>query len=642
VIVGLLFAVFFCAVTPYNDFKVAATYLAGTQFPIGALFVLFVLSGSVNPVLRRWNPGRTFRTGELLTIWTLILVASGLPSSGMMRYFLPMIVYPHYISDDKNNYESRVWHGIPNYLKVTDHDAAVAFFKGYPRGDEHVPWAAWAGPLFFWGILAALFLLASFSIASLLRRQWVENEKFSFPLVTLPLLLSEDPAPGGRTSPILCAPLLWVGFIAVTVLHTVNGVHLLYPALPDIPTRWNLMDFLRTRPWDGIGPIDAVFYPLVIGISYLLSSEVCFSLWFFHLFYKMELLLGVVQNWDLPGPVGGFSYKQFHGIEAFGGGVALLIWTAWTSRRHLSDVWAKAIGSPGAAEIDDRREMMSYRATLFGLFVSYAGIAAWLGAAGVGAPLILLSLLTMTLALVVISWVVCQAGMLFMAQPYGSIDIIATTVGTAPFPLASLYTVMRFEGGLFYDTREMLAPSLLMGAKSLESSGPGEVRALFRAMAVSVALGAIVSTVASLMLPYYNGGGNSLSNPFMYRVAPGRPLTFLAGAASVPFKGSWTNLLHILGGFAGVLGLLALRAQVGWGLHPIGFLCASVYAMHELWFSIFLAWCAKTLIQRYGGMRGYKGALPLFMGFVLGDVVNAIVWILLGYATGVGYQITPN
>jgi len=105
VIIGLVFALFFCAFTPYNDFKIAATYISGTQFPVGALFVLLLFT-LLNAALHRWSPRRAFRSGELITIWTMILVASGLPSSGVMRYFLPAIVYPHYISDDKNNYAS--------------------------------------------------------------------------------------------------------------------------------------------------------------------------------------------------------------------------------------------------------------------------------------------------------------------------------------------------------------------------------------------------------------------------------------------------------------------------------------------------------------------------------------------------------
>ena len=65
--IGIAFALFFSAVTPYNDFKIAATYIAGTQFPIGALFVLFFFAFAVNALLRGIAPKAVFQRGELLT-----------------------------------------------------------------------------------------------------------------------------------------------------------------------------------------------------------------------------------------------------------------------------------------------------------------------------------------------------------------------------------------------------------------------------------------------------------------------------------------------------------------------------------------------------------------------------------------------
>ena len=488
VLIGTIFALLLCAFTPYNDFKIAATYIAGTQFPIGAVFVELLLVGIVNVVLRRFAPRSAFNKGELLTVWSLILVASGLPSSGMMRYFIPQIAAPHYMSDTTNNWESKVWTSIPNWMKMTDKDAAMAFAKGYPRGSEHIPWEAWATPLFFWSILAFLFLFASFCIASLLRKQWVENEKFSFPLVTLPLLLAEEPEPGRLAPPLLRSPLFWIGVLGVTVLHTIRGMHVLYPSIPDITIHWDTWQSFTTEPIRQINPIEFWIYPLVIGISYLLSAEVCFSLWFFHLFYKAEILVGAVYNLDMPGPVAGYAYKGFHSLEAFGGGVALLLWTAWAARRHIGDVWEKATNGPRARTIDDSRELMSYRMTLFGLLFAYGGIGVFLWAAGLNLVMIMMSLLTLTLALVVISWVVCQAGLLFMAQPYGTVDVLAGTVGTAPFKVSAMFTLFRWENMFIFDTREMLAPSLLEAAKVSEDR-PSDARKLLAAIVMVVVLG---------------------------------------------------------------------------------------------------------------------------------------------------------
>jgi hypothetical protein len=194
-----------CAVTPYNDYKVGATYLAGHQFPVGALFVLFLLAALANPLLRAVRPRWAFARGEMLTVWTLVLVASGLPSSGMMRFLLPHIAAPQNFSNGVNNWEARVWGGLPSWLKLSDEAAAKAYYSGYPRGAERVPWEAWVTPLVGWGTFALLFLLASFCVANLLRRQWIENEKFAFPLVQLPLLLAEDPEAGRRWG-LCCAP----------------------------------------------------------------------------------------------------------------------------------------------------------------------------------------------------------------------------------------------------------------------------------------------------------------------------------------------------------------------------------------------------------------------------------------------------
>ena len=642
VVLGLLFSSFMCAITPYNDFKIGATYLAGTQFPIGALFVLFVLSGIVNVLIRRIRRSMAFTCGELLTVWSMMLVASGLPSSGLMRYFIPLIAAPAYFSDSTNKYEANVWGHMPDWLKLKDTEAAKAFFTGYPRGMEHIPWAAWAQPLFYWGLLAALFLLASFSVASLLRKQWVENEKFVFPLVTLPLLLAEEPQENTHlVNRIFRTPIFWGAFAIVTCLHTMNGMHQLYPSIPLMTTSLNINEYLTVPPYNQIGWFPFVVYPLVIGISYLLSTEVCFSIWFFFLFYKFQLLLFAIYDLKAPGNYIGYGQTQFHALEAFGGMLSLFCWMMWAMRDHLKNVWLKALGGPRAAVIDDSNEMISYRATIIGIILSYGGIAAWMYAANVSAGLILLSLLMMTLAFVLVGWMVCQAGMIMMQMPLGSVDVLATTMGTAGVPIPSLFIVARAEASFFYDSRELMVPSLLNAARAGET-GRVASRSLLKALILSVIVGVIISGVATLWLPYYNGGANILRDTWGYKFLPVKILGYLSGISATPQQGTFGNFGHITGGFVGVLALLLLRLRTGFGLHPIGFLAASTYPVHMLWGSIFVGWFFKIIIQRYGGMKGYRAMLPFFLGLVLGDTINAMIWIIIGYLTGTGYGIMPG
>ncbi len=641
VFIGLLGAVFLCAVTPYNDYKIGATFLAGNQFPVGAIFALLLLAAPVNALLRSVAPSRVFSRAELLTIWTLMLVASGLPSSGMMRFFLPHMAAPQYFSNGVNNWEPRIWGDLPSWLSLSDREAANAYYTGYPRGAEHIPWSAWVRPLLGWGAFAACFFCATFCLANLLRRQWIENEKFVFPLVSLPLLLAEDPSPGTKTPPVLRQPLLWCAVAFTTGLHGLNGLHQLYPSVPALQTTINLETYLTTQPWNQIGPLPMMFFPLVVGLSFLLPAEVAFSLWFFFLFYKAEILVGAVNNWDMPAPLGSPSERQFHALQGFGAALGLMGWTLWSARRHLRDVWEKATGGPRAAEIDDSREMFSYRATVIGLGVSYIGMAVWMRLATIPWPLVAFSLLLLTLSLVTISWAVTQAGTFYMVMPCMAVDAIGTTVGTSHADPGAWYSVQRLECMFYRDTRELLLPEILSGAKAAEVSGQA-LRSLFPALVTSVVLGVGVSLVASLWLPYFNGGANSLPNTWAFRSGPMRPLQMVSGFAGTPVVGGLSGVLQIVGGFVGVGVMLLLRARFGFGLHPIGFIGASVVSGKQLWFSLMLGWLCKTTLMRFGGMGGYRAALPFFLGLMLGDVLNAILWIVIGGLTGVGYNLLPQ
>src|SRR4029079_2483216 len=133
-----------------------------------------------------------------------------------------------------------------------------------------------------------------------------------------------------------------LGVLMTTALHTTKGLHILYPTIPEIRTFWDVESYLTVPPWDQIGWFPAILYPLMIGLTFLLSTEVAFSLWFFFLFYKFEIVLCSAYNWEMMGAAGGYSQKQFHSLQAFGGAVGLLLWTLWTARGHLSAFWDKA------------------------------------------------------------------------------------------------------------------------------------------------------------------------------------------------------------------------------------------------------------------------------------------------------------
>ena len=78
-LIGMVAVICQCLVTPYNDFHVGGTYLAGNHLPIAVVFVMLIFVLSINILLKKLKPGTELQGGELLIIWGMMLVASGIP-----------------------------------------------------------------------------------------------------------------------------------------------------------------------------------------------------------------------------------------------------------------------------------------------------------------------------------------------------------------------------------------------------------------------------------------------------------------------------------------------------------------------------------------------------------------------------------
>jgi len=642
VLTGLACALVVCGVTPYNGYAVAATYLSGNFFPLGALAAVLLIVLAVNPALiALGRRPKAFAAGEVLTVWAMVAASAGIPSSGLMRYLLPHIVVPRYYATRTNHWEGLFLAHLPSYLFVSDPEAVRCFFEGLHRG-QPVPWGAWAVPLCWWGVFVLCLFSAFFCLASLLRKPWVENEKLLFPLVKLPILLAEAPAPGQSYNALLRAPLLWVAVALVTALHTVKGVHQFWPTVPDVPLVWHSADNLHGRPWEGMGDTAFYVWPLVIGFSFLMSSEVCLSLWLFYLLFRAQILIGVLYAWDMGGTGTGFTMGPAYTVypEA-GGALALAAWTVWTMRGHLKDVWRKA--ARNAPDVDDSGESLPHRVALFGLLGAYAGLFAWLTLAARMQPAMAAGILAGSLVIfLLLSWLVAQARLLFVTQAFAPSQLMTVLGGGLPFDARSLVLGSLVEHVGWQDSREFMLPPLLNSLKGAAETGLS-ARSLTRALALCVALAVLVSGAASIWLPYTHGGALALNNPWMYKSAPQIPFQWVAAQANSPHPPQAAGMAQMAAGAAFVLALFLCRAYVpALGLHPAGFLVAASYALYTLWFSLFLGWLLKVPLVRYGGMRAYRLALPFFLGLILGDCLNALAWVVVGLVTGKGYQLMPG
>jgi len=647
-LIGLVLALVICAVLPYNDYFVGATFLSGNWFPIGGVAALLLLVLFVNPALLFLKrPTLVFSPAEIITIWAMIVVVAGIPSSGLMRYLISMIVSPHYYASSANGWNKLVLDHMPSRLIVSDPTAIRPFFEGLKSG-ETIPWRAWALPLFYWLQFIALLYGIFFCMASLLRRQWVETERFTFPLVKLPVMMAQAPEPGRKLNSLMRDPLLWSAVALVTLLHSVKGLHLLYPTVPDIQLTLSSGTFITTAPFNAVNDIEFEIFPLVIGFAYLISSDVSLSLWFFYIVMKLQVLYAAMHSWDMTGPSAGVAMGSpaFVAYQEAGGTVMLAAWLVWSMRVHIKEVWRKAISN--SSDVDDSHEPMPYRLALFGFIGCYIGFFLWLTLVASVEPVMALGMAVGSFVIfLMLSWMVAQSGVLFMQQSFSPVQITAALIGkTLSVPTASLASGMLVEDICWLDARELMLPAILNTQKGASESALS-ARSLMKSLAICVACALVVSAIAAISLPYSHGGATSLKDTWGYIQAPQIPFNWAANQAIRQGTGSSdlrANLLTNAGiGGAVVAGLFALRsAMVSFPISPAGFLIASTYPMYMLWFSIFIGWAVKSPILRYGGMQGYRRLLPFFLGLILGDCLNAIIWTIVGLATHVGYRLLPG
>jgi len=640
-ILGLVLSVLMCAVMPYNDYYVAATYLSGSFFPIGALAGLLLIVLCINPVLISLRQRKRIWTApEIMTVWAMMLVVAGIPSSGLMRYLIPHIVAPHYYANSANGWESTIIAHMPPRLLVHDPMAVRTFFEGLDRG-QSIPWGAWMQPLGWWALFVGLLFLGFFCLSALLRRQWVDHEKFAFPLVQLPIMLSEEPDARSRFNSLLKSKLLWIGVLCVTCIHTSKGMHLFYPTIPDIPMAWHSETFFTNAPMNYVNDIQFAIYPLIIGFAYLLSSEVCLSLWFFYLVFKAQVLFAGMHSLDMATTGVGYSMgPAFVTYQETGGVVMMGLWLLYSMRTHLKAAWLKAVSRDNA--FDDSDEPLSYRFAVFGVIIAYAGMFLWLTYAAGVKPLMSAGVLAGSFVVfLVLSWLVAQAGLLFVTHTFASSQIMTVVCGSRPFDAGTLTMASLTEHAAWQDPRELMAPSLL---NAFYGAGTTlNARSLTRAMAVCVAVCTVVAAGASIWLPYTHQGGIALKNPFMYISAPQLSMQWAASQLHDPKPPNFSGMLHMAGGAGIVLLMFVARTRLLWfNLHPAGLLVASSWAMYMLWFSLLLGWIIKVPIMHYGGIKAYRALLPFFLGLILGDCLNAIGWTIIGAVSGKGYLLLPN
>lgn len=646
----LALAVFFGYVIPIIDYKLFNTFLGATHLPPGAIGALLVLLLVVNPLMGAIYKRLAFSRNETLTVYITCLFSCLIPGHGGENFIIPNLIAPFYYATASNKWLSFLEPSLKPWLTPALNSHGVydrAIVEGWYAGTNGVvPWGAWIVPLVFWGGFALLsyFMLGCLSV--ILRAQWAEKEALTFPLLRLPLEMTADlDSNANIIPPFFRGSIMWIGFGLAVFVQGLNGLHLYFPDWPQVTLLLDTTPYLQESPWNQIGGVTVGIFPIAVAIAFLLTSEVSFSLWFFFWFFKFQLIAAFVLGFApsaMPNASGAFPGKVFTGFQMWGAHVAYVAIILWLAREHLGHVAGRAFGRE-ARTAGEANEPLSYPVAFWGFVGSIVVMVAATCMAGVRLDIALALWISYLVFAISLTRIAVEGGLLqllTLAMPLGGLARLLP--GTWLTAESGVMPASMFQAGFVYHMRGFLMPSFMQSFKLAHDRNINP-RALIRLIAAVIVVSLCVSWYQVVRLGYESGGLGMGHRWFTSSgsLTPAKFITFLSAddGSSVMGRWMWVGI-----GAAVTYGLMAARSRLLWfPFHPIGYLMGLTFPIGQFWFSIFLGWGCKVLLNRFGGHTSVKSATPLFLGLALGDVAMMLFWLLVdGFMGRTGHQLMPG
>lgn len=661
---GLSGVVFIAALTPYNDYALKNTFLIGNNLPLGLVVLLLLFVTLINGPLSRFRSRFVFSSGEMAVAAAMVLAGCAVPSSGLMRYLPGSLVAPWITASGNGSYlgllESM---DLPEWLFPTMegdsprewiHSPTIwGYFGRWDQLIGPIPYAAWLTPMLMWGVFLLAMWGAILCLMTLVRAQWMDNERLPFPLAQIQLAIIDAPREGRWFNDLFRSRSLWITAGLILAMRSVNALAQYHPTyFPTIPDGFDLRSIFADAPYAYALPqfFEAKIYFIAVGVTYFLTGSVAFSLFFFYVLQQVVMMmLGTVSG------VGQYAgtWEQHAGAV-----LALALSIIWIGRHHWRLVLAQAFR--GERSDEPCGIYLSYRFAFWCLVGCVAVMIVWLAAAGMtilGAVVSAILLLTL---FVVIARIIAETGL-----PYGQLLVpmyqpwqVALAHGAGQIVPPKTFFLSSMLQVNFYDMREPFSVFASHGLKLTDSAAmqPDQParsarrvgRKIIMLMMLSIVVAYVVSFGSMLWTQYNHGASldmagevpvNMWGTSVAQQAYVEAPTTAYVAGATVRYSPA----AHIAAG-VGITALLTwLRLTfTWWPLHPIGYLMIPTTPIQLMWFSLMLGWITKSLILRFGGATLYQRAKPIFVGLILGDCLTAGLWLVITLIlAAAGYTYWP-
>ncbi|MCM8767336.1 MAG: hypothetical protein NC816_00080 [Candidatus Omnitrophica bacterium] len=604
---GIIFGVIFCflislseigSVLLSNGSPLAHFY--STSLAIIFLFLIIIF-------LRR-----LFKFQDLVIIYIMMIVSCSIVSWGLILNLISFISGISYFATPTNEWEKLIHPYLKKQFFINDSKVISYFYEGLPKGMK-IEWAVWFKVLSFWFTFIIGFYLICIFIVLILRKQWIERERLSFPLTELPLRMI-----GERK--FLKDKLMWVGFFIPFLVYGLRGLHTIKPVFP-APNIFPSLSIMR-----GVIKLPFFFHFEMVGVAFFMPKDVLLSVWFFSFLYILLTgflkLTGITKG---PSVIPSDPATTEVSFFAFGALVVYSLSCIYFAKSYLKEVFKNTF-----THDNKESESFIYKVSIIGFFFFLFYLIFYLKFMGLRFLSAVYFLLITILIYLGITRIIAQTGLAYFSTPIVGFLPPLYTFGSkylGPSGITNLCLSYVWQ----FDIRTTVMASTANGLK-IASEFKVNPKKLLLPILISIFISYFFTSYLVIKLCYKYGGLNLLTWPFSSihnYVAKN-----IISSIKEPIGFSKTFITWTFGGILTAIFLTFMKNRfLWWQLSPIGLCLGLPLSVYCNWFSVFCAWIAKIIILKYGGVKVYNKAKSFFQGLILGAFITAGIWNIIGYLT---------
>jgi len=603
----------------------------GASLMRGPLFVLFCLVAA-NLFLRSLRSRLHLDQRELIIIYTMVVMGAAINGTGMLDNLVPAVGGMQYYREAFGF--DLFLKQAPQHLIIHNPQVISDFFQGGRSIWSLTIMRDWAGPVLWWSAFILAFIFAVLCLQVLVRRQWFQSERLTFPLAYVPLAIT-----AGGGAELKGNRLFWRGFWLVAIAQAMSGLNFYFPGVPHISLRkTELTQLEHMLPWSQMGSINFAYNPYLIAIAYFVNLDVSLSIWLFYVLFKVSEYFFTIYGLGIPSLIGKGSqpllvFMDDQGVGAF---IGLVIVAAWMARRRIAEV--ARIAWQGWQR--DEEELLSYRSAVLGVLLGSVFMTWFLAGMGLAVEMAIPVVIIMFIFCMALSRLVAESGYAYHTPESGAGETVLFALGERNVPIRD-QVALGYLSGIDQFYHDNPAPQQINAMKLADASAMPP-----RHLLLAILVGAVVALAADwwaqLAIYYkYGAGTGHLGQTWTPRGTVG--FRFMKSYYELSRSPNWLMMQAVAFGIGFVMLLMRLRSSFLWfPLHPAGYLIAGTPAARSIWLPFMLGWGIKSLAVAFGGLAVYRRWVPFFLGVIVGDTVTPAAFSAVGAITGQPtYQFFP-